>query len=93
MTAFDYNEMEGVREFYKAFYTDVVEQDSGYQEVACPTLRGGCSQNDFQTFTLKWRQYAGYRNEIDSRELRQELLNCAVGPLEDAMYNKGGHTV
>jgi hypothetical protein len=61
MTAFEHNEMEDVREFDKAFDTDVAEQDSGYQEVVCPTLRGGCSKDDFQTFTLKWRQYAGYR--------------------------------
>jgi hypothetical protein len=30
MTAFEYNETEGASEFDKAFYTDVVEQDSGY---------------------------------------------------------------
>jgi hypothetical protein len=69
MTAFKYDEMEGVCEFDKALDTDVAEQDSGYQEVVCPTLRGGCSKDDFQTFTLKWRQYAGYRDEIDNREL------------------------
>jgi hypothetical protein len=93
LTAFEYNEMEGAREFDKAFYTDVVEQDSGYQEVVCPTLRGGCSQDDFKTFIQKWSQYAGYRDEIDSRDLRQGLLNCAVGPLEDIMYDTLGAKV
>jgi hypothetical protein len=27
---------------------------------------------------------------MDERELRQELLNCAVGPLEDVMYDTLG---
>jgi hypothetical protein len=30
---------------------------------------------------------------IDERELRQELLNCAVGPLEDLMYDALGAKV
>ena len=30
---------------------------------------------------------------MDERELRQELLNCAVGPLEDVMYNTLGGKV
>jgi hypothetical protein len=33
ITAFEFNENEGAREFDKVFYTDKVEQDSGYQEV------------------------------------------------------------
>jgi hypothetical protein len=84
---------EGAREFDKVFYTDLVEQDSGYQDVLCPTLRGGCSQDDFKTFTQKWSLYAGCRDEIDDRELRQDLLNCAVGPLEDMMYDTLGARV
>jgi hypothetical protein len=93
MTAFEFNENEGAKEFDKVFYTDMVEQDSGYQEVLCPLLRGGCSQDDFKTFTQKWILYAGCRDEIDERELRQELLNCAVGPLEDMMYDTLGAKV
>jgi hypothetical protein len=71
----------------------VVEENSGYQEMLRPTLRGGCSQDEFETFTQKWSLYAGCRDEIDDRELRQELLNCAVGPLEDMMYNTLGAKV
>jgi hypothetical protein len=93
MTAFEFNENEGAREFDNVFYTDTVEQDSGYQEVLCPLLRGGCSQDDFKTFTQKWSLYAECRVEIDDRELRQELLNCAVGPLEDMMYDTLGAKV
>ena len=80
-------------EFDKVFYTDTFEQDSGYQEVLCPMLRGGCSQDDFKTFKQKWSIYAGCCDELDDRELRQELLNCAVGPLEDRMYNTLGTKV
>ena len=71
----------------------MVEEDSGYQEMLCSTLRGGCSQDEFQTFTQKWSLYAGCRDEIDDRELRQELLNCAVGPLEEMMYDTLGAKV
>jgi hypothetical protein len=67
----------------------VVEEDSGYQEMLCSTLRGGCSQDEFKT----WSLYAGGRDEIDDRELRQELLNCAVGPLEDMIYDTLGAKV
>jgi hypothetical protein len=35
MTAFEYNETEGASKFDNVFYTDLVEQDSGYQEVVC----------------------------------------------------------
>ena len=93
MTTFEFNENEGAREFNKIFYIDMVEQDSGYKEVLCPRLRGGCSQDDFKTFKQKWSLYAGCRDEIDDRELQQELLNCAVGPLEDMMYNTLGAKV
>jgi hypothetical protein len=58
MTAFEYDEMEGVHKFDKAFDADVAEQDSGYQEVVCPTLEGGCSKDEFGKFTQMWRQYA-----------------------------------
>jgi hypothetical protein len=61
MTAFEFNENEGAREFDKVFYTDTVEQDSGYQEALCPLLRRGCSQDDFERFTHQWRLYAGCR--------------------------------
>jgi hypothetical protein len=85
--------MEGASEFDNVFYTDLVEQDSGYQDVVCPTLRGGCSQDDVKTFTQMWGLYAGCRDEIDDRELWQELLNCAVGPLEDKIYDTLGAKV
>jgi hypothetical protein len=93
MTAFEFNENKGAREFDKVFYTDMVEQDSGYQEVLRPLLRGGCSQEDFKTFTQQWSLYAGCRDGIDERELRQDLLNCAVGHLEDVMYDALGGKV
>ena len=41
-------------------------------------------------FARTWRRYAGYQWEMDDRELRQQLLNCAVGPLELIMYNSLG---
>jgi hypothetical protein len=69
MTAFGYNETENASEFDKVFYTNIGEEDSGYQEMLCPTLRGGCSQDEFKTFTQKWGLYAGCRDEIDAREL------------------------
>jgi hypothetical protein len=90
MTAF---ETEDASEFDNIFYTNVVEEDSGYHEMLCPTLRGGCSKDEFNTFTQKWSLYAGCRDDIDTRELRQELLNCAVGPLEEMMYNTLGAKV
>jgi hypothetical protein len=85
MTSFQYNEMESVHEFNKAFDEDVTKQDSGYQEVTCPTLEGGCSTDEFEEFAQMLRQYAGHKDETDSRELRQALLNCTVGPLEKEM--------
>ena len=93
MTAFEYNETEDASKFDNVLYTNVGEEDSGYQEMLCPTLRGGCSQDEFKTFTQKWSLYAGCRDEIDGRELRQELLNCAVGPLEEMMYDTLGEHV
>jgi hypothetical protein len=93
MTSFQYDEMESVHEFDKAFDEDVAEQDSGYQEVTCPTLEGGCSMDEFERFARMWRQYAGQHDETDSRELRQELLNCTVGPLEKEMYKTLGAKV
>jgi hypothetical protein len=70
MTAFEYDEMEGVHKFNTAFDSDVAEQDSGYQEVVCPTPRSGCSKDEFGKFTQMWRQYAEHHDETDSRELR-----------------------
>ena len=93
MTAFEYNETEDASEFDKVFYTNMVEEDSGYQEMLCPMLRGGCSQDEFKTFTQKWSLYAGCRDEIDDRELCQELLNCAVGPLEEMIDDTLGAKV
>jgi hypothetical protein len=93
MTVFEFNENEGAREFDKVFYRDKFEQDSGYQEVLCPLLRRGCSQGEFKTFTQQWSLYAGCHGGMDERELRQELLNCAVGPLDNVMYDTLGGKV
>ena len=69
MTAFRFGNNEGAGEFNKILCTDLVEQDSGYQEVLCPMLRGGCSPDEFKTFTKQWSLYAGSCEEIDDREL------------------------
>jgi hypothetical protein len=93
MMSFQYNEMESMHEFNKAFDKEVAEQDSGYQEVVCPKLEGGCSMEEFERFAQMWRQYAGHHDETDSRELRQELLYSTVGPLEEVMYKTLGAKV
>jgi hypothetical protein len=93
MMSFQYDEMESVHEFNKAFDEDVTDQDSGYQEVTCPTLEGGCSMDEFEEFAQTWRQHAGHHDETDSRELRQALLNCKVGHLEKEMYETLGAKV
>jgi hypothetical protein len=49
--------------------------------------------DEFERFAQMWRQYAGHHDETDSRELRQELLNCTVGPLEEVMYKTLGAKV
>jgi hypothetical protein len=72
------------------FHTDKFEQDSDNQEVPCPLLRGGCNQGEFKAFAQQWSLYAGCQGGMDERELRQQLLNCAVGPLEDVMYDALG---
>ena len=90
--SFQYDEMVSVQEFNRAFDEEVTEQDSGYQDV-CPTLEGGCSMDEFEEFTQMWRRYAGHQDETDTRELRQELLNCTVGHLEKEMYETLGAKV
>jgi hypothetical protein len=72
------------------FLTDEYEENVENQEAQCPVLRGGCNQEEFETFAQKWGLYAGCNCERDARELRQQLLNCAVGPLEHIMYNALG---
>ena len=47
MTAYEFRENKGAGAFNKILCTDVVEQDSGYQEVLCPMLKGGCSPDEF----------------------------------------------
>ena len=42
MSAYEFSENKGAGAFNKLLCTDVVEQDSGYQEVLCPMLKGGC---------------------------------------------------
>jgi hypothetical protein len=41
----------------------------------------------------QWSLYAGCHGGMDERELRQQLLNCAVGPLEAVMYDALGSKV
>jgi hypothetical protein len=93
MMSVQYDEMKSVHEFNRAFDEDATEQDSGYQEVTCPTLEGGCSMDEFEEFTQMWRRYGGHHDETDTRELRQELLNCTVGHLEKEMYKTLGAKV
>ena len=92
-TAIEFNLNEGDLEFDKVFYTDKFEQDSDHQEVLCPLLRRGCTQVGFKAFVQQWRLYAGCHGGMDERELRQQLLNCAVGPLEAVMYDTLGSQV
>ena len=73
--------------------TDKFEQDTDNQEAQCPVLRGGCNQREFQAFAQKWGLYAGCQGEMDEREIRQQLLNCAVGPLVNIMYSALGNKV
>jgi hypothetical protein len=100
----DMNEVyKEYEEFDDMFHTDrdiarrhvifKVEQDSDHQEVPCPLLRGGCTQGEFKAFAQQWRLYAGCHGKMDGRELRQQLLNCAVGHLEAVMYNALGSKV
>jgi hypothetical protein len=92
-TDFKFDENEEDREFDKVFYTDKVEQDSDYQEVLCPLLRRGCNQGEFEAFVQRWSLYAGCHGGMDERELQQQLLNCAVGPLEAVIYDTLGGKV
>ena len=78
------------KEYEYEFNTDKFEQHSDHQEVPCPLLRGGCNQGEFKAFAQQWGLYAGCQGGMDERELRQQLLNCAVGPLENIMYNALG---
>jgi hypothetical protein len=43
--------------------------------------------------TQQWNLYARYHSGMDVRELRQQLLNCADGPLEAAMYDALGRKI
>jgi hypothetical protein len=92
-TDFEFDENKEDREFDKVFYTDKFEQDSDYQEVLCPLLRRGCNQGEFKAFVQQWSLYAGCHGGMDEREHRQQLLNCAVGPLEAVMYDTLGGKV
>jgi hypothetical protein len=75
------------------FHTDKFEQDSDHQEVLCPLLRGDCNQGEFMAFAQQWSLYAGCHGGMDERELQQQLLNCAVGPLKAVMYDALGSKV
>jgi hypothetical protein len=56
-------------------------------------LRDGCNQDEFRSFTLQWRLYAGGQGEMDDRELRRQLLSCIDETLEDAMYDALGNKI
>ena len=70
-----------------------VGQGSVLQEMPRPMLRGECNQKEFQSFKQQWNLYARYHSGMDVGELRQQLLNCADGPLEAAMYDALGSKV
>ena len=46
-------------------------------------IRGGQKKilDKFDEFAKEWSQYAEYKREMDSRELRQQLMNCMIGPM------------
>jgi hypothetical protein len=74
----------------KGTSADKFKQDLDIKGVKCPVLRGGCKQEEFDKFVKEWSRYAEYKWEMDSRELRQQLMNCVVGPMELIMYNSLG---
>jgi hypothetical protein len=88
------NEQDDDERFAKTFANgtsdDKFKQDLDIKGVKCPVLRGGCKQGEFDEFVKEWSQYAEYQWEMDSRELRQQLMNCVVGPMEMIMYNSLG---
>jgi hypothetical protein len=56
-------------------------------EVPRPMLREGCNLDEFKSFTILWRLYAECNDEMNDRELREQLLRCLDKPLEAAMYD------
>ena len=72
---------------------DKVVVDMEHKEMPRPVLRGGCSQEEFQSFTQQWNQYARYPSGMDVGEFRQQLLNCADRALEAIMYDFLGSKV
>jgi hypothetical protein len=68
------------------------KMNNGEGNVLRPMLRDGCNQDEFRSFTLQWRLYAGAQGEMDDRELRQQLLSCIDGTLEDAIYDALGNS-
>ena len=69
------------------------KKNNGEGHVPRPMLRDGCNQDEFRSFTLQWRLYAGGQGEMDDRELRRQLLSCIDGTLEDAMYDALGNKI
>jgi hypothetical protein len=61
--------------------------------VPCPMLRDGCNQDEFRSFTLQWRLHIRDRGELDYSEVRQHLLSCIDGTLEDAMNDALGYKI
>jgi hypothetical protein len=47
------------------------KKKNGEGHVPCPMLRDGCNQDEFRSFTLQWRLYAGGQGGMDERELRR----------------------
>jgi hypothetical protein len=89
MTAFQYDEMESVYEFDKAFDADVAEQDSGYQEV-CPTLEGGCSMDEFEASLSLATLLASSCAEARSRRSRAEKPGWVVAVVLFTLNPKPG---
>ena len=48
---------------------------SNLQEIPCPVLQGGCSQEDFNFFRKKWLMYVRYYEKVDVNKMRDQLLN------------------
>jgi hypothetical protein len=56
-------------------------------------LQDGCNQDEFRSFTLKWRLYIRERGELDYSEVRRHLLSCIDETLVDAMHDALGYKI
>jgi hypothetical protein len=83
----EYEEFNTDRNIAKRHITSKFEEDYKLQEVQCPSLRGGCNQDEFQAFIQQWSLYRGHNSGRDEMELRHQLVNSIDGPLKNDMYN------